>query len=321
MAGPRHLTHGRGPLRTAASLFRLVACLGIAAGAAACGRGRPADPPPARVSAAAQANDSMSPIARDSTDRCRWEAPVPLAHTREEYRYRWWDEASLNRGVPLRCALRGGGPEVRVVVRGDGQVPRWVDVYSPPDARVHAQTLEVRDNDEPAHEHSDLAVGEDLNDDGWTDLWVQTWSGTAGVYYEVFMWNPRRHRFEQDSVFPGGTSIYAIDGRPCVGEERRGYPGYATGGEYCWARGGWHLVRTYRLDNDHASADPRNAFFVRTTEWLEDGRVLRTWTDTLPADSARRNAEFRSGPPQMSRRAGDDGRAVGLGGGPHRIPR
>jgi hypothetical protein len=295
----------RGAGRTAAPLLRLAAAFGIAAGAGtvACGRGpsteppRSTGPPAARVSAAAA--DSMAPVARDSADRCRWEAPVPLAHTREEYATAPWDERSMRSGVALRCVLRAGGPEVRVVVRGDDRIPRWVDVYSPADARARAQTLVVRDNEQPASEHGDLLRGQDLNDDGWTDLRVQTWSGTAGVSHEVFMWNPRRGRFEQDSVFPGGTGIYAIHGRPCVGEESWSGLGHAGGGEYCWARGGWHLVRTYRLDADNAAAE----FYVRTTRWLEDGRVLRTWTDTLPADSAQADPEFRSAPPSMSRRA------------------
>jgi hypothetical protein len=257
-----------------------------------------AAPPSAK---APPANDSTRPVVRDSADRCRWEEPAPRAHVGEEYRYQWRDERSMQRGVALRCALRDGGPEVRVVVRGLSYAPRWVDVYSPPEARVATQALAL-DIAEPANEHSQLMIGQDLNDDGWTDLQVRTSTGTAGLSEDVFMWNPRRRRFEQDSVFPRGTNIHAIDGRPCVGEESRGSSAAYAGGEYCWARGGWHRVRTYRLDNSHATADRRSAFFVRTTEWLEDGRVLRTWTDTLPADSARGDAEFRTRPPQMSRR-------------------
>jgi hypothetical protein len=240
----------------------------------ACGRGRPADPPPARVSAAAPANDSMTPIARDSADRCRWEAPVPLARASGGDRPPWWDAASLDRGVPLRCVLRDGGPEVRVVVRGADSRPMVVEVYFPADARTKVQTLTL-DNDERAHERSSLAEGEDLNDDGWTDLRVKTWSGSGGVFYDLFTWNPRRSRFEQDSVFPGGTDIHSLERRGCAGTVRRSGAFNSVGGEYCWSGGRWHLVRRW-------TADKRaERFHVRRTEEMRDGRVLHVRIDTV----------------------------------------
>jgi hypothetical protein len=239
----------------------------------------------------------MAPVPRDSTDRCRWEGLPPRAHTGEAYRLAHWDEGSMARGVALRCALRAGGREVRVVVRGDYAIPQRVDVYSPPEARTVTQTL-VLDNDERSYEHADLLRGEDLNDDGWADLLVKTWSGTAGVTEDVFMWNPRRGRFEQDSVFRRGVNVYAIDGRPCIGEEmdRR------RGGEYCWARAGWQKVRTYRLERP-LPADPARDIFIRTTEWWDGGRVVRTFVDSMGVDAALSDAELRSSPPDTSRRS------------------
>jgi len=274
-------------VRTAMSRVRLVACLAVAAGAAACGRGRSAETPPARVtvvtdndtmvdgrSAAAPAKDSMAPVTRDSTDRCRWEGPVPMAHTSEESWLRKWDAASLDRGVPLRCVLRDGGPEVRVVVRGDGSIPMVVDVYFPADTGAKVQTLTL-DNDERASEYSDLAVGEDLNDDGWTDLRVQTWSGSGGVVHDLFTWNPRRSRFEQDSVFPGGTDIHSLERRGCAGTVHRYGASESVGAEYCWSGGRWHLVRRWTADKSP------ERFQVRTTEEMREGRVLRVRIDTI----------------------------------------
>jgi len=275
----------------AASLVRLAACFAVIA----CERRPSAETPSARVSAATPARDSTAPIARDSSDRCRWEGTAPRAHTGEEYGLAQWDSAAMAHGVALRCALRAGGPDVRVVVRGDyGGIPKQVDVYSPVDARRRMQTLAL-DNEQPAEEDGTLLKGEDLNDDGWTDLRVRTWSGTGGVTEDVFTWNPQRSRFEQDSVFPRGTGIFAYEDRPCVGEESES-GGLGGGGETCWADGRWHLVRTYRLD-------PAGDSYVRNTHWLEEGRVVRTWTDTLPRDSADHDPEFRTAAPVVPRRA------------------
>jgi len=272
-------------VKTAASLFRLATCLGIAAGAVACERGA-SPPPPAKVSAvppaakAVPANDSTSPVARDSADRCRWEEPVPMAHRSEDDLPRKWDEGSMERGVPLRCVLRDGGPEVRVVVGGIESIPMGVQVYFPADARTEVQTLAL-DNDERASERSSLAVGEDLNDDGWTDLLVQTWSGSGGVVHDLFMWNPRRSRFEQDSVFPRGTDISPLERRGCAGTAHRNGAFNSSGGEFCWSGGRWHLVRRWTKDKR------AERFHVRRVEEMRDGRVLRVRIDTvwLTADS------------------------------------
>lgn len=196
----------------------------------------------------------------------------------------------MSRGVALRCALRDGGPEVRVVVGGGFSIPMGVHVYSPPDARSALQMLAL-DNDQPAGQRSDLLVGEDLNDDGWTDLRVQTWSGSAGVTHDVFMWNPRRGRFEQDSVFPRGTNIAAMDGAPCVSGSSRSGAGHFSGGEFCWSRGTWHLVGTFQVDWLDGS-EPGQDLSVRQLEWRDDDRVLRRVVDTLPSDSARDIPDF-----------------------------
>ena len=230
---------------------------------------------------------TMVPVSRDSADRCRWEEPAPRAHAGDEYWLAHWERSGMVRGVGLRCALREGGPEVRVVVRGYDDIPHYVDVYSPPDGRVRAQTL-LLDTDEPANEHSGLMVGEDLNDDGWTDLRVQTWTGSAGISHDVFMWNPGHGRFEQDSIFPGGTNIAAVHGEPCANVSSASGAGHLTGGEYCWVRGGWHLVGSFQLDQLEGSAA-----MVRRFEWRNDDRVLRTVIDTVPRDVVRDIPDFR----------------------------
>lgn len=281
----------------------------IAAALAACDRGdppsRPPPAPPARAQATARDTGRLEPIGRDSTDRCRWEDPVPRAHVGDDNWLAKWDSASMSRGVPLRCALRDGGPEVRVVVGGEFSIPMGVHVYSPPDARTALQMLAL-DNDERAGARSNLLVGEDLNDDGWTDLRVQTWSGSAGVTHDVFTWNPRRGRFEQDSVFPGGTNLYAVDGVPCVWGSSRSGVGHSSGGEYCWSRGRWHLVGVYQRDAVEG-AGPSRGLSVRRLEWRDGDRVLRTVIDTLPDDSARDIPDFHRSPSVRARLRGDRG--------------
>lgn len=277
---------------------------------AACGRGDPSPPPaapapPAVAQAPVRDPVRMTPVGRDSADRCRWEGAAPVAPTGGDTWLAKWDSAAMQRGVPLRCELREGGPAVRVVVGGGFSIPMAVDVYSPPDASAAMQRL-LLDNDEPASARSELLYGEDLNDDGWTDLRVQTWSGTAGVTHDVFTWNARRGRFEQDSVFPRGTNIYALDGVPCVHESSRSGAGHFSGGEYCWSRGGWHLTGTYQVDWFDGSG-PEQDLSVRKLEWRNDDRVLGTVVDTLPSDSARDISDFHRTPPPRARSRGDRG--------------
>lgn len=296
--------HGDLTMLRSAAIFVI-----LAAALAACDRGDPPSPPPPAPPSVAQAaardTGRLEPIGRDSTDRCRWEDPAPRAHVGDEDWLAKWDSASMSRGVPLRCALREGGPVVRVVVGGEYSIPMGVHVYSPPDARKALQMLAL-DNDERAGARSNLLVGEDLNDDGWTDLRVQTWSGSAGVTHDVFMWNPRRGRFEQDSVFPRGTNIYTLDDVPCLRASSRSGAGHFSGGEFCWSRGAWHLVGTYQVDGLDGS-EPGQDLSVRELEWRDGDRVLRRVVDTLPSDSARDIPDFHRSPSVRARLRGDRG--------------
>ena len=155
-----------------------------------------------------------------------------------------YDTAAMAHGVTLRCELRGGGPEVRLVVRGRWGIPAAVDVYDPPAARRPAQQLYMDDNDQRAYEGSGLVEGEDLNRDGWTDLKVETWSGTAGVFYDVFLYQPGRHRFVKDSTLSGGGGVVPIRGREtCVGTGTRTGMGDWVDNDFCWRGGRWVHVR------------------------------------------------------------------------------
>ncbi|HEV7587453.1 MAG TPA: hypothetical protein VGO40_04935 [Longimicrobium sp.] len=279
---------------------RRLATLAVAAAVAAAGCGRkPSTGSPPAVHAVAAA-DSV-PVPRKPGDRCRWEGAPQRMSARQQGGRPDYDSATIAKGVAVRCALREAGPEVRVVVRGEYSIPKQVDVYSPPGARAPAQTLAL-ENEQPASRGGDLLVGEDLNDDGWTDLRVQTWSGSAGVSHDVFMWNPQRSRFEQDSVLPRGVGLAAIDGRPCVSELGWAGIGLVGGGEDCWSAGGWHEVRTWRMDLKENGPGARTSFYVRTTDWKDGERVIRTQVDTLP-ESVRDHLELLTSPPDPRTRS------------------
>ena len=96
------------------------------------------------------------------------------------------------------------------------------------------------------------------------------------MVHDLFTWNPQRSRFEQDSVFPGGSDIHSLERRGCAGTVHRNGASESDGAEYCWSGGRWHLERRW-------TADKRpERFQVRTTEEMRDGRVPRVRIDTIP---------------------------------------
>lgn len=264
----------------------------IAAGLMACREDGPRVPPQASAAhAPVPAVDTVvrtTPSATDGErrvdwrqpgDRCRYADTRPQRAENEPGYGTRYDAAALARGVTLRCALRAGGPELRLVIHGDDAIPTDADVYLPAGAGRPLQRLHVRDNDQGAYEGSSLAEGFDLNRDGWTDLKVQTWSGSAGVSYELFTYDPARQRFVQDSVLPGGGGLDVIADRsePCVSSF------YADGAaafnerEYCWRRGHWALVREREQDY---FGDGSGRRFVLTVREPRAGRMVTVRVDT-----------------------------------------
>jgi hypothetical protein len=45
---------------------------------------------------------------------------------------------------------------------------------------------------------------------------VHDWSGTAGIGWRVWRWNPRRARFAADSALSTLPNLAPVPGRPCV---------------------------------------------------------------------------------------------------------
>jgi hypothetical protein len=195
--------------------------------------------------------------------------PQPRYEQRRQY-----DPAVMESGVPFRCRLRPDGPEVKLVVRSRyGSVPELVDVHSPPDAPRSMQQL-VLDNSESAYEGSGLLVGEDLNGDGWMDLRVFTYSGTAGQMMDVFRYEPFTQRFVPDTALPG-MNVYRRAGRPtCVGVSHKTSAWSHTGGDYCWQGGTWVKARGY------AQEGLPNGQLVRTEELRRNGRMEVVSVDT-----------------------------------------
>lgn len=279
----------------------LAALLSLAFAGAACGGAPPADDaraeaPPAAAARSFPALVEEQPFAATATlavrgadtvpltpapprpDRCRWADSVvnPALHTPGFGT--GYEPGMLERGIALECALRPGGRRVRLVVGGEDGIPLSVDVHAPPDARTRVQRLPL-DNSERAYRGSELVQGQDLNDDGWTDLKVQTYSGSGGILYDVFTWNPRTGRFEQDSVMPTASNVRPVDGRACVHTSRASGAFNVHGAEFCWSRGGWRLVRRWEWQAIDA---PGSTLAVQTTEEMRNGRVVRVRVDTVP---------------------------------------
>lgn len=202
---------------------------------------RPAAAPPADtvtratvVVADTSEEEEYPQVPRDSTDRCWMTDPARNARA---------DSATIHNGVTFRCALRRGGPEVRLVVSGEWGIPMGVDVHSPPDAPRRSQQL-LLDTDERASALAGIVTGDDLNDDGWTDLKVLTWSGSGGAFFDVFMYAPGRSAFVKDSTLSGEGAVAPLDEGPCVWTGSRMGIGHRRSAEWCWAGGRWVLERT-----------------------------------------------------------------------------
>lgn len=194
-----------------------------------------------------------------------------------------YDSTVMARGVPFRCRLRPDGPQVRLVLRGESSIPTTVQVFSPPGASRPLQTLTL-DHDQSAYEGSELLVGEDLNGDGWMDLRVNTWYGSAGQMSEVFRFDPSSRRFVPDTALPG-MNVYRLPGRPCVGTSTRsGGWDYSTA-EYCWSGGTWVETRTYHQESLRDGPDVRNSRVIRTLGERRGGRMQIVRTDTVPENA------------------------------------
>jgi hypothetical protein len=209
---------------------------------------------------------------------CRYVGVVPQARSGDPLYGERYDPVVMEAGVPFRCRLRADGPEVKLVVSGYGSVPELVDVHSPPDAPRPLQQL-VLDNSESAWQGSELLIGEDLNRDGWMDLRVFTYSGTAGQMSDVFRYEPAARRFVPDTALPG-MNVRRLPGeRPCVGiSTKAGAWDYSTA-EYCWSGGTWVEMRSF------SQQSLRGERVVRTQSERRGGRMQVVRLDTLPADA------------------------------------
>jgi TonB family protein len=174
---------------------------------------------------------------------------------------RWWRAPGT--GVEFSCRIEPGRAPQRVVVTGDGH--GW-----PHDLRVYrgaARPLQVL---APEFESSPLAGGEflsamDLDADGYRDLMAHAWSGTGGLVWFVWRWEPRRGRFAADSVLSALPNLAPVPGRPCV----RGGSGSLE--ELCLRAGRWITMATVTAER---AADGR-CMDVRRER--RGGRMVVVW--------------------------------------------
>ncbi|HEU4881696.1 MAG TPA: hypothetical protein VFT45_05610 [Longimicrobium sp.] len=220
----------------------------------------------------------------DSPKDCRFTDGRPRPTVNDPGYGERYDSMVMARGIPFRCRLRPGGPEVRLVLRGESSVPTTVQVFSPPGTSRPLQTLTV-DTDQSAYEGNELLVGEDLNGDGWMDLRVNTWYGSAGQMSDVFRFDPSARRFVPDTALPG-ANVHRLAGRPCVGTSTKsGAWDYSTA-EYCWSGGTWVQTRTFRQELLPVGPDIANARVIRTLGERRGGRMQVVRLDTVPENTA-----------------------------------
>ncbi|HEU4560921.1 MAG TPA: hypothetical protein VFS20_23925 [Longimicrobium sp.] len=244
----------------------------------------------------ATVTDTTSTVEQDGAaepseppDRCRYADRRRQARPGDANYGAPYDTAAMSRGVTLRCALREAGPEVRLVVGGEYGIPMGVDVYIPATAARATQRLFMEDNDQRAREGSRLVEGEDLNRDGWTDLKVQTWSGSGGVFYDVFMYDPRMRRFAKDSVLSGGGGVVPLEGsQTCVGTGRRSGAGNWTSDDFCWRGGRWVHIRQRQQEVLGGYPDTR---YVLTLREPRGRRLVTVRVDTTDQDAAVRKRD------------------------------
>jgi hypothetical protein len=186
----------------------------------------------------------------------------------------------MARGIPFRCTLRPGGPQVRLVLRGESSIPTTVQVFLPPGASRPLQTLTV-DNDQGAYEGNELVVGEDLNGDGWMDLRVNTWYGSAGQMSDVFRFDPSARRFVPDTALPG-ANVRRLAGRPCVRTSTKSSVWDYSTADYCWSGGAWVQTRTFRQELVRDGRDFRAERVIRTLGERRGGRMQVVRMDTVP---------------------------------------
>jgi hypothetical protein len=222
---------------------------------------------------------------RGPRDRCRYADARRQARSGDANHGAPYDTAAMSRGVTVRCALRQGGPEVRLVVQGAYGIPMAVDVYAPATAARPTQRLFMEENDQRAYEGSGLVEGEDLDRDGWTDLKVETWSGSGGIFYDVFMYEPARRRFAKDSVLSGGGGVFRLEGAgTCVGTSHRSGVGNWVRDDYCWRGGRWvHVVQRQQERVGDLSSSTR---YVLTVREPRGGRLVTVRVDTSDVDAS-----------------------------------
>lgn len=257
---------------------------------AGCAPDRAADPEAVATREVVPATDSVvTPAATTDTvqvARKPWEEPGDCRYAderprvpRDDPRYgERYDSAAIAGGVTYRCTLRPDGPQVRLVVLGEWSIPMAVKVFLPPDADSAVQMLTL-DNDQGAYEGGDLLKGEDLNGDGWMDLYVYTWSGTAGQMSDVFRFDPAARRFVPDAL--PGMNVHRLEERGCVGTSTKSSAWDHSGADYCWRDGRWVKIRTIEQRGFRHETDSVIRGVVRTEHRLRDGQLRLFRLDTL----------------------------------------
>jgi hypothetical protein len=120
---------------------------------------------------------------------------------------------SASAPISLRFAVR---------TQNEGRVIERIAVSSD-DASAIAQTLDVHDMQPVGNAAKFVFGGQDINFDGYNDLFVVTRAGAANVYADYWVFNPTQHRFDALGNYP----VFQLDARRRVlrTDENMGHAG------------------------------------------------------------------------------------------------
>ena len=258
-----------------------------------CGRG--AEPPARTVAASPPASPAAAPAAVAAPDTVlRWREP------REPYdRCRRADGSDqrppmenpegsvghedLSHGLAFLCTLRDGHP-ARLVLQGDASgIPTTVLIYDPPAAAAPSDTLSIGDEPgdaEPPYAGGTILEGEDLNGDGWADVRVMTYFGSGGRMFDVFRYDPRRGRFEKDTVLNGRGNFRHVAGTSCARSSWKTSAADHSWMEWCWRGGRWVPTQAESWDRSFALSTREVTVTIHERQAYRGGRMRVVSADT-----------------------------------------
>ncbi len=239
----------------------------------------PPDPPRAIARADPPPRDTLAEPPTDSIGCWRMSPDRPGADTAYT--------VDLRGGVRFSCVLRAGRRPASVVLEAseDGY-PRALRIAFPARNPRWTQVLDATAEERP-YRGAPVLEALDYDGDGWADLrTLQTWGATGNRMHHVWLFDPRRERFERNALLSdsmgGAEPVLPRRGEPCVRDHwNGGHAGLIHGWRRACRRAG-RWVAVEGETQDHLSGDR----YVRVRQERRGGRMTVVRTDTLTRDQA-----------------------------------